>query len=126
MLELEVPLVRMVDHRLKDAVRGFERINTLGVKLKKEDIESANIAARHSGFIADEVAPFLERLRSQGFNRLNIMHLFRACAFVAKPDGRNRTPLHELEKQEVLAAWKQTERATEQAIALIRSELGLI
>jgi hypothetical protein len=54
------------------------------------------------------------------------MHLFRACAFVAKPDGRNRTPLHELEKHEVLNAWRQTERATEQAIGLIRSELGLV
>jgi hypothetical protein len=57
---------------------------------------------------------------------MNIMHLFRACAFVAKPDGRNRTPLHELEKQEVLNAWKQTERATELAISLVRSELGLV
>jgi hypothetical protein len=125
-LDYEIPFVRMVDHSFKDAVRAFERINTLGVKLKKEDIESANIAARHSGFIADQVAPFLERLRQQGFNRLNIMHLFRACAFVAKPDGRNRTPLHELQKQEVLTAWNQTERATEQAIGLIRSELGLV
>jgi hypothetical protein len=125
-LDYEVPLVRMVDHSFKDAVRAFERINTLGVKLKKEDIESANIAARHSGFIADEVAPFLERLRRDGFTRLNIMHLFRACAFVAQPDGRNRTPLHELEKREVLDAWKRTERATEQAIGLIRSELGLV
>ena len=51
---------------------------------------------------------------------------FVPAQFVAKPDGRNRTPLHELEKQEVLTAWKQTERATEQAIGLIRSELGLV
>jgi hypothetical protein len=125
-LEYEIPLVRMVDHTFRDAVLAFERINTLGVRLKKEDIESANVAARHSGFIADEVAPFLEKLRQQGFNRLNIMHLFRACAFVAKPDGRNRTPLHELEKREVLSAWKDTQRATEQAIGIIRSELGLV
>lgn len=125
-LDYEIPLVRMVDHTFKDAVLAFERINTLGVRLKKEDIESANVAARHSGFIADEVAPFLKRLHEQGFNRLNIMHLFRACAFVAKPDGRNRTPLHELEKREVLSAWQDTQRATEQAIAIIRSELGLV
>jgi hypothetical protein len=116
----------MVDHSFKDAVRAFERINTLGVRLKKEDIESAQVASRHTGFIADEVAPFLTELKQQGFNRLNIMHLFRACAFVAKPDGRNRTPLHELEKNEVLTAWKATQRATEQAIGLIRSELGLV
>jgi hypothetical protein len=126
-LDYEVPLVRMVDYKFQDAVLAFERINTLGVKLKKADIESARVASQHTGFIADEVAPFLDKLRKhQGFNRLNIMHLFRACAFVAKPDGRNRTPLHELEKGEVLAAWKKTERATEQAIGLIRSELGLV
>jgi hypothetical protein len=79
-LDYEVPLVRMVDHSFKDAVLAFERINTLGVRLKKEDIESAHVASRHTGFIADEVAPFLARLKQQGFNRLNIMHLFRACA----------------------------------------------
>lgn len=125
-LEYEVPLVRMVDYKFGDAVDAFKRINTLGVRLKREDIESAQVAARHSGFIADEVVPFLEDLRRQGFTRLNVMHLFRACAFVAKPDGRNRTPLHELERSEVLRAWKQTQSATEQAIGLVRSELGLV
>jgi hypothetical protein len=125
-LEYEVPLVRMVNHSFNDAVSAFKRINTLGVKLKQQDIESAQVAARHSGFIADEVAPFLDVLKRQNFSRLNVMHLFRACAFVAKPDGRNRTPLHELEKREVLEAWKRTKRATEQAISLIRSELGLV
>ena len=125
-LEYEIPVVRMVDHSFDDAVKAFTRINTLGVRLKKEDIESAQVAARHSGFIAEEVTPFLGRLRQQGFTRLNVMHLFRACAFIAKPDGRNRTPLHELERREVLAAWKTTERATERALGLIRSEFGLV
>jgi len=125
-LDYEIPVVRMVDHSFDDAVRAFTRINTLGVRLKKEDIESAQVAARHSGFVADEVMPFLSSIRQQGFVRLNVMHLFRACAFVAKPDGRNRTPLHELERREVLAAWKTTERATEQAVGIIRSELGLV
>jgi len=125
-LEYEVPLVRMIDHSFDDAVRAFTRINTLGVRLKKADIESAKVAARHSGFIAEEVAPFLDKLKHQGFTRLNVMHLFRACAFVARPDGRNRTPLHELEQREVLSAWKETQRATEQTIGLIRSELGLV
>ena len=125
-LEYEVPLVCMVNHSFDEAVLAFKRINTLGVKLRKHDIESAQIAARHSGFIAEEVAPFIDGLKKQGFTRLNVMHLFRACAFVAKPDGRNRTPLHELERNEVHAAWKRTERATELAISLIRSELGLV
>jgi hypothetical protein len=125
-LDYEVPIVRMADHSFQDAVNAFTRINTLGVRLKKEDIESARVAARHTGFIADEVMPFLERLRQQGFTRVTVMHLFRACAFVAKPDGRNRTPLHELHKREVLEAWRKTQRATEQAMGLVRSELGLV
>jgi hypothetical protein len=125
-LDYEVPLVRMVDHSFDDAVNAFTRINTLGVRLKVEDIESAKVAARHSGFIADEVVPFLERLRRQGFTRLNVMHLFRACAFIAQPDGRSRTPLHQLQQNDVLQAWKQTQRATEITIGLIRSELGLV
>jgi hypothetical protein len=125
-LQYEVPAVRMIDHSFKDAVDAFTRINTLGVKLKQEDIESARVAARHTGFIAGEVAPFLEEIRKEGFTRLNVMHLFRACAFVAKPDGRSRTPLHELSKQEVQAAWTRTKSATRETVGLIRSELGLV
>ncbi len=125
-LEYEVPTVRMEGYSFESAVEAFTRINTLGVKLKKEDIESAQVAARHTGFIADEVAPFLERLRGSGFTRLNVMHLFRACGFVARPDGRNRTPLHEMDRREVQKAWNVTTRATQDAIGLIRSELGLV
>jgi hypothetical protein len=125
-LDYEIPIVRMVDHSFDAAVKAFARINTLGVRLKKEDIESAQVAARHTGFVADQVTPFLAQLRQQGFRRLNVMHLFRACAFVARPDGRNRTPLHELDRRDVQSAWKATEKATEKAIGLIRSELGLV
>ncbi len=125
-LTYEIPVVRMVNHSFEQAVEAFTRINTLGVKLKTEDIESARVAARHSGFIADEVAPFVSHLQRQGFFRLNVMHLFRACAFIAMPDGRSRTPLHKLERVEVGAAWSKTKRATEEAIALIRNEFGLM
>lgn len=125
-IDYEIPAVRMVDHSFDEAVEAFARINTLGVKLKREDIDSARVAARHGGFIADEVSPFVDDLRRQGFERLNVMHLFRACAFVAMPDGRNRTPLHELSRKEVTTAWSRTKRATEQAIALVRNEFGLV
>lgn len=124
--DYEIPAVRMVDHTFDEAVEAFTRINTLGVKLKREDIDSARVAAKHSGFIADEVSPFVDNLRRQGFERLNVMHLFRACAFVAMPDGRIRTPLHELSRAEVVSAWTRTKRATDQAIALVRNEFGLI
>ena len=124
--EYEIPAVRMVDHSFEEAVEAFTRINTLGIKLKREDIDSARVAARHTGFIANEVSPFVDALKRQGFERLNVMHLFRACAFVAMPDGRIRTPLHELSSSEVTSAWSRTKRATEQAIALVRNEFGLV
>lgn len=125
LLNYEVPAVCMLGHRFEQAVNVFERINTQGAKLKGEDIQSAKVAARHTGFIASEVAPFLKTLVDSGFSRINVMHLFRACAFVATPDGRNKTPLHELEPKEINAAWKKTKMATEEAIRLVRSELGL-
>ena len=125
-LNYEVPAVCMTGHSFDQAVDVFERINTQGSKLKNEDIQSAKVAARHTGFIAGEVVPFLKTLRDAGFSRINVMHLFRSCAFVATPDGRNKTPLHELESKEITAAWKKTKASTEQAIGLIRGELGLL
>jgi hypothetical protein len=126
LLDYEIPAVHMQDFSFDQAVDAFTRINTLGVKLKTEDIASARVAAKHTGFIADEVAPFVAELKNQGFSRLNVMHLFRACAFVALPDGRSRTPLHELSRAEVANAWSDTKRATNEAIALVRNEFGLV
>jgi len=124
-LDYEIPAICMIGHSFDEAVNAFRRINTLGVKLKTEDVHSALIAASHTNFIADEVAPFLKELHEQGFSRLNVMHLFRACAFVAMPDGRKRIPLYKLSRAEVMAAWSRTKRATKEAIALIKNEFGL-
>ena len=125
-LDYEVPIVRMTDHAFDAAVDAFTRINTLGMKLKRSDLESARVAAKHSGFIADEVSPFLTKIRTDGFTRINVMHLFRACAFVAQPDGRSRTALHELDRNQVASAWARTKRATEEAIGIVRSQFGLV
>lgn len=124
--DYEIPVVYMIEHSFEDAVDAFTRINSLGVRLKKQDIESAQVAAKHTGLIADRVAPFAESLVSDGFKRLTVMHLFRVCAFLARPDGRMRTPLHELPRAEVLKAWERTEKATKDALGLVRSELGLL
>lgn len=77
-----------------------------------------------TGFIADEVAPFVAELKGEGFSRLNVMHLFRACAFVALPDGRSRTPLHELSRSEVASAWSATKRATKEAMSTKLKNFG--
>jgi hypothetical protein len=121
-----IPVVHMVDHSFQDAVDAFTRINSLGVRLKAQDIESARVAARHTGLIADHVVPFVQRIQSAGLKRLTVMHLFRVCAFIAAPDARVRTPLHELSQDEVLRAWKQTEKAAVEASGLVRSQLGLV
>jgi hypothetical protein len=124
--DYEVPVVRMVDHSFNDAVDAFTRINTLATRLKEQDIQSARIAETHAGLIADEVVPFMKEVEASGFTRLNVMHLFRVCAFLARPDGRTRTPLHELPRGEVERAWKATKRATLNAEQLVKSELGLV
>jgi hypothetical protein len=121
----EIPVVQMIDHTFEQAVEAFTRINSLGVRLGKADIESARVAARHSGLIADSVVPFVEQLADRGYKRLNVMHLFRVCAQLARPDGRMRTPLHELPRADVVSAWKHTERATKAAMGVVRAELGL-
>ena len=125
LLEYEIPAVYMADHSFESAVAAFERINTLGVKLKKQDIESARVAARHSGFIRDEVVPVLKKLHSDGYRRVDVGHLFRACAFLAHPDGRARTPLHELSEADVKKAWKATLKGVEEAKTLLNNELGV-
>jgi hypothetical protein len=124
--DYEVPIVQMIDHTFEDAVDAFTRINSLGVRLKTQDIENAKVAARHSGLIADEVIPFMAQVESAGLRRLTVMHLFRVCAFIAQPDARTRTPLHELPRPDVVRAWKSTEKATMAASQLIKAELGLV
>jgi hypothetical protein len=110
----------------KSYSRHADREQDDTITLDYAHIESAHIAARHSGLIADEVVPFIEQLETSGLKRVTVMHLFRVCAFLARPDGRMRTPLHELPRAEVLKAWKRTEKATLAARALIRSEFGLV
>jgi hypothetical protein len=66
-LEYEVPAVRMVDHDFRNAVDAFTRINTLGVKLKREDIESAQIAARHTGLSPTKWGRSWRRSGRRGF-----------------------------------------------------------
>lgn len=125
-LDYEVPAVHMIEHSIENAVQAFQRINTLGVKLRKADIESAQVAAQHSGFIRDKVVPTIGRLRRGGFTRLHVTHLFRACAVVADPDGRKRTPLHALTSTEVKKAWTKTIKGLEATQNIMRSELGLV
>jgi hypothetical protein len=124
-LDYEVPIERMIGYTFTDAVKAFTRINSYGVRLKKEDLQSAEVAAKHSGFILRRLGPFLHDLHKKGFDRLSATHLFRACAFIAHPDGRQRTPLHQLETGEVEKAWRRTTSAVEAAIGLIGGELGI-
>ena len=124
-MDYEIPIVRMVGYTFEAAVESFKRINSHGVRLKPADIENAKVAAKHAGFIRKKVVPFLKVLHGKGYERISVTHLFRTCAFIAHPDGRMRTPLHELNTQEVQKAWKRTEAAVEEALALLLGELGV-
>ncbi len=124
-LDYMIPVVRMVDHSHASAVAAFERINTKVVKLSRADLESANIAARHTAFIRERVQPVVERIHDNGFDRLSVTHLFRVCGFVAHPDGRRRTPLHDLSPKDVRSAWKRTEAGVDKVLALLDAELGI-
>jgi hypothetical protein len=124
-LDYEVPIVRMVGYSFKDAVEAFRRINSYGVRLGAEDIQSAKVAEKHSGFIRKKLSPFIRDLDKRGFGGISATHLFRACAFIAHPDGRRRTPLHDLDTPEVERAWKRTRDAVEAALGLIGGELGI-
>lgn len=124
-LDYEVPIVRMVGYSFNDAVEAFRRINSYGVRLGAEDIQSAKIAEKHSGFIRKKLSPFIRDLDKRGFGGISATHLFRACAFIAHPDGRRRTPLHDLDTPEVERAWKRTKDAVEATLGLIGGELGI-
>jgi hypothetical protein len=124
-LDYEIPAVIMIDHSFGEAVEAFERINTLGVKLKRDEVVSAHVSAKHSGFIADEVVPFVSGLQERGFSRLDARHLFRACSFIAAPNGRIRAPLSELTGPQVTQAWARTKKAVEATIILLREKFGL-
>jgi hypothetical protein len=124
-LEYEIPIIRMVGYSFQDAVESFKRINYYGVRLKTEDLQSAEVAAQHAGFIRKRVTPFLNGLQKRGYDRISATHLFRACAFAAHPDGRSRTPLHELDAREIEQAWRRTTNAVEAALGLVSGELGV-
>ncbi len=124
-LDYEVPIITMMDHDFGDAVESFRRLNTLGVRLSTAEIESAHMAEKHAGFIRNDFIPFLDYLRRNGFDRLSSTHLFRACEFIARPDARDRTLLHKMDRQEVQTAWQRTKRATHTALGLLQNEFGL-
>lgn len=125
-LDYSIPVVRMIGYNLAGAVEAFKRINSLGVRLGEADLKSAEIALKHAGFVRKQVAPFLMQLRNEGFDRVAATHLFRACGFIAKPDGRNRTPLHDLNSAEVQSAWKKTRAAVSATREILSGELGIV
>jgi hypothetical protein len=125
MKSYEVPVVVMKGHSLQEAIEAFSRINQKGVRLNSAIIESAYVAATHAGLIADKVLPFVRGLIGAGFDRLSAGHLFKACSFIASPDGRNKTGLHEMDEKTVRSAWERTEEATNHVIDFIKTEFGL-
>lgn len=124
-LFVSVATTEMNHHGFDDAVEAFSRLNSQGRRLSGADLESARVASKHAGFIRDEVVPLVEKLRSDGFGGLKVTHLFRACGAIARPDGRDRTPLQELSAREMKDAWKLLRQGLKLTKGLVQSEFGL-
>jgi hypothetical protein len=124
-LFVNVATTEMNHHDFEDAVEAFSRLNTQGRRLSGADLESARVASKHAGFIRDEVVPLVEKLHAEGFGGLKITHLFRACGAIARPDGRDRTPMQELSTKEMGTAWKRLTNGLKLTKGLLRSEFGL-
>lgn len=124
-LDYEIPLVVMRGHSFQEAVEAFERINTLGVRLKLEDLQSAELAARHIGFIRGRVIPMLASLREQGLDRITTSQLYKVVAALARPEARKRPGLDQLDKRELDLGWQRMERGLELLQAMMREELGV-
>lgn len=122
----EVPLITMDGHTLEQANTAFDRINSKGLKPNKNDIQSAYIAAEHTGLIASKVSPFIRKIWNDGFNRINRGLLFEVCRFIVNSDGRNKTPLHKFPKELVEEAWDRTAKATCRTVEFIKQEFGLV
>ncbi|GHT28684.1 hypothetical protein FACS18942_09290 [Planctomycetales bacterium] len=126
MEDYEVPLITMDGHTLEQANTAFDRINSKGLKPNKNDIQSAYIAAEHTGLIASKVSPFIRKIWNDGFNRINRGLLFEVCRFIVNSDGRNKTPLHKFPKELVEEAWDRTAKATCRTVEFIKQEFGLV
>ncbi|MDR3233173.1 MAG: DUF262 domain-containing protein [Planctomycetaceae bacterium] len=124
-LDYEVPVVIMEGHTADEAKLAFQRINQQGTKLKLDEIAAADVAAKHSGLIADNVVPFIDQLHIRGFDRINQMHLFRVCGFIANPDTRSHVLLRTLQTKDVKQAWEKTQKATEKVINFVLNQFGL-
>jgi hypothetical protein len=58
----------IVDHDLEDVAEIFARLNTAGTKIRESDVVVALVAAKQQGWIRTKFDPFLEDLKSNGFD----------------------------------------------------------
>ena len=123
-LDYEVPIIVMRDHRFDDALLAFTRVNTSGVRLKGDDIKAAQIAGKHSGFISGHVVPQMNELRRTGLDRLYLAHVLNACVALARPD-KLTSELVDLETSDLRKAWDRAMKGLEKVRHLLSAEFGL-
>lgn len=127
LLNLEIPQIHLEGHTIGDAIQAFQRINTQGIRLKSTDIEIAQLTVRHSGFVKNAVQPYIDTLKTRGWERVYLSQIFLACESIAERGrrGDQRKRLHDLDKSELNAAWKQLTKGLDEAIELLDDELGI-
>ena len=114
----------MRGHRYQDALDAFMRLNLKGVRLGGDDIESARIAGKHSGFVVEHVIPFMNSLREKGFDRIHLSHLLMASAAIADPE-RPHGRLGDFEPSQLRAAWQKMAKGVDAVQHMVASDLGL-
>jgi hypothetical protein len=128
LLKFQIPKIHLSGHTLDEAIDAFRRINTQGMRLKATDIEVARLTVKHSGFVKNEIQPYLDSLKRRGWERVYLSQLFVTCEGVAEGGQRSsdyRKRLHDLTKSELREAWKKLTRGIDEAIVLLRDELGI-
>ncbi len=123
-LDVQLPIVEMCHEEFDHAVEAFVRLNKHGRRLSSADLESARVAAKHTGFIRDELSPFMREIWKSGLTGLRITHIFRACGVLARPDGRSRPPVHELSPRELQESFKAVKRGIKRVQSLLIEEFA--
>ncbi|MFV3407526.1 GmrSD restriction endonuclease domain-containing protein [Bdellovibrio bacteriovorus] len=127
LLYKELPQIHLEGHGIDDAIQAFQRINTQGMRLKSTDIEVAELTKRHAGFVKNSVQPYLNKLKSRGWDRVYLSQLFMACEGIAedsvKSDQRKR--LHDLSKSQLERSWNILTKGVDDAIEFLNDELGI-
>jgi len=125
--DFPLAMIEMDGHNYEDTIEAFKRVNTQGIRLRGDDIQSAEISFKHTGFIKKKVQPTLKMLNNKGYDRIYSGHLFQACNFILKDNYRDKRTIFDKDiSTEVLERnWRKLEEGLKWMINILDTELGI-